>query len=75
MLARLGQWILQSILFKFFKYYLGIISAKIVEHYKKKQKEKADQEAKEKLDKVLKKPDATLEEKAEAYEEFVNRNS
>lgn len=74
MLARLGQWILQSLLFRFFRYYLEILGQKLTEYMKKKQQEKADQEAKEKLDKVLKKPDATIEEKAKAYEDFVNRN-
>lgn len=75
MLARLGQWFLETVVFKILKSYLSNLGKMLSDYIAKQKKEKADQEAKKKLDEVINKPDATLEEKAKAYEDFFNRNS
>lgn len=72
MWATLVQWIISKFVVVLVEKLSVALPQLLIDWAKQKKKEKAEQDAKEKLDAVIAKPDATAEEKAKAYEDFLN---
>jgi hypothetical protein len=70
MWQKILQWLLQT----FIVQYIDDVIYYIAKYFEDKNKKAAEEAAKKKLDDVIKKPDATVEEKAKAYEDYLNKN-
>lgn len=72
MWGKLAQWLLQPIIIKLVEKLAYVIPKAILDYIEKNKKEKAVQEAKQKLEETINKPDSTKEQVADAYKDFIN---
>lgn len=69
MWTRVLQWLLQKIAFN----YLDDVVKYITRYFADLKKKAAEESSKKKLDEVINNADSTAEDKAKAYEEYINK--
>lgn len=72
MLGKLVDMILSKVVLNLLNYLADYVPEMINEWKRKKDREVAQREAQRKYDDVAKNPNKTTEDKAKAYEEFIN---